>query len=174
MWEGDHWCWSAADKGGCGDLVCALWKYWGLGFVFLTRKEITSFRLKCIFCVIRHECISFLVSKHIKTSFFSISVYSSRFSGQKCFGNRKQCDENSRLWTGQRYQQHRLLQKDHKCKSMAVIWQDGGRVVQNVPEERWWVFRAESADEGSFICPSLLFLRLNSSQTSQWAHLGHI
>lgn len=160
-----------------GDLGCALWNHWGLGFLFLTRKEIPVFELRCIFCVIRRECIFYSRSILKRVCFFflfSISVYSSGFSGQKCFGNRKQCDKDSRLWTGQRYQQHRLLQKDHKRKSMAGIWRGAGRVVRNVPEERRWAFRAGSPDEGSFLCPPRLFLRPNSSQTSQWANLGRI
>lgn len=96
--------------------------------LFLIKKEIENFDLRCIFCPCYETYVLFLFLKHFEMSSFSISVYSSRFSSQECFGNRKQCDENSRLWTGQRYQQHRLLQKDYKCKFMAMIggWGQGG------------------------------------------------
>lgn len=80
-----------------------------------------------------------------------ISVYSSGFSSQKCFGNRKQCHENSRLWTGQRYQQYRLLQKDHKRKSTVVLWWKGGGW--------WWHGMFQMRDNRpSFLCPLSLFL----------------
>lgn len=81
-------------------------------------------------------------------SSFLISVYSSGFSSQKCFGHRKQCHENSRFWTGQGYQQYRLLQKDHERKSMAVLWWKAGG---------WHGMFQKKDNRRSFLCPLSLF-----------------
>lgn len=103
----------------------------------------------------------------ISLASFLISVYSSRFSSQKCFGNRKQCDENSRLWTRQRYQQYRLLQKDHQCKSMAVTqWAGAGVGLRMFQEERPSMLRAGWDGWGPIPLPRFPFFCLTIHKLS--------
>lgn len=85
----------AAQDGSCSSLH----PIFDLGFIFCL-----AFFSKSVFLLVLKTCWDY-----ISLSSSLIAVYPSRFGCQKRVGNRKQCDEDSRLWPGQGYQQHRLL-----------------------------------------------------------------